>query len=386
MRKAMRWLVQTICMVALLAFTSLAAAAPVSSPYSTLPPSPVQGGVFQRGDEAMPVILDADMVDLFDDGVAMMMLAKSPRIDLLGVTICIGNSWAEDGVASAIRQLEGIKRTDIPVFQGVNRTIRKNRYKNMEKERKMFGWGKETYMGSVSYPQPKSWLDAYRERFKEEPSVMPQKEHAVDYLIRTIKARPHEVTVIAIGTGANMAAALKKAPEIAPLIKRIIYMGGAFYHEGNSTPLAEFNYWIDPEAAKIMIRAPYPDQIFLPLDVCEKVTIDYKDFLELEKRIKNPLFKSMWENHYMVGLFRKDPEHYTNYIWDVLAAAVAIDPTLVQEEYYQFVDVNDVYSPCYGKTIAFIGEPPVGTQKAHIVQTIDRERLWPMILEVFDEL
>ena len=88
----------------------------------------------------------------------------------------------------------------------------------------------------------------------------------------------------------------------------------------------------------------------------------------------------------MVGLIHKDPEHYTNYIWDVLAAAVAIDPTLVQEEYYQFVDVNDVYSPCYGKTIAFIGEPPVGTQKAHIVQTIDRERLWPMILEVFDEL
>ena len=87
MRNAVRRLVQTICMVALLAFTSLAAAAPVSSPYSTLPPSPVQGGVFQRGDEAMPVVLDADMVDLFDDGVAMMMLAKSPRIDLLGVTI-----------------------------------------------------------------------------------------------------------------------------------------------------------------------------------------------------------------------------------------------------------------------------------------------------------
>lgn len=58
------------------------------------------------------VILGADMVDLFDDGVAMLMLAKSPKVDLLGVGIVIGNTWVETGTASAIRQLEGIKRTD----------------------------------------------------------------------------------------------------------------------------------------------------------------------------------------------------------------------------------------------------------------------------------
>ena len=66
------------------------------------------------------VILDADMVDLFDDGVAMMMLADAPNMDLKGVSIVIGNTWVETGTASAIRQLEGFKRTDIPVYMGVN--------------------------------------------------------------------------------------------------------------------------------------------------------------------------------------------------------------------------------------------------------------------------
>lgn len=382
MRK-LRFALQAVCLLASLLVASVAMAEP--GPYSVTPPTKLTAPVFKRGDEAMPVILDADMVDLFDDGVAMLMLADSPRIDLLGVTVCIGNSWVEDGVASAIRQLEGFGRTDIPVYAGVNQVTRKDRYKNIEKERKMFGWGKETYMGSVSYPEPASWLDAYRKRFKAEPTAQPQAEHAVDYIIRTVKARPHEVTIVAIGTGANMAAALQKAPEIAPLIKRMIYMGGAFYHEGNSTPVAEFNYWIDPEAAKIMIRADYPEQIFLPLDVCERVAMNAARYHDLESRIKNPIFKNLWDNHYMKELFKKYPDH-KNFVWDVLAAAVAIDPSLVEEEYFQYVDVNDVYSPCYGQTLAFQGEPPEGTRKAHIVQTIDQARLWAMITKVFDKM
>lgn len=381
--KKLRFALQAVCMMVCLFTASVALAD--AGPYSVLPPTKLTAPIFQRGNEAMPVILDADMVDLFDDGVAMLMLADSPRIDLLGVTICIGNSWVEDGVASAIRQLEGFGRTDIPVYAGVNQVTRKDRYKNMDKERKMFGWGKELYMGSVSYPEPTSWLDAYRKRFRAEPTVQPQEEHAVDYIIRTVKARPHEVTIVAIGTGANMAAALKKAPEIAPLIKRMIYMGGAFYHEGNSTPVAEFNYWIDPEAAKIMIRADYPEQIFLPLDVCERVAMNAARYHDLESRIRTPIFKNLWDNHYMKEVFKNNPDH-KNYVWDVLAAAVAIDPSLVEEEYFQYVDVNDIYSPCYGKTLAFQGEPPEGTRKAHIVQTIDQARLWSMITKVFDKM
>ena len=152
--KKLRFALQALFLLASLLVASVATAEP--GPYSVTPPTKLTAPIFARGDEAMPVILDTDMVDLFDDGVAMLMLADSPRIDLLGVTVCIGNSWVEDGVASAIRQLEGFGRTDIPVYAGVNQVTRKDRYKNIEKERKMFGWGKPMECFSTSKkPDPK---------------------------------------------------------------------------------------------------------------------------------------------------------------------------------------------------------------------------------------
>ena len=145
--------------------------------------------------EKIPVILDADMVDLFDDGVAMVMLATSPKVDLKGVTIVIGNSWAQDGTASAIRHLEGLGRTDIPVMVGVNRPTRPGRMENILEERKNFGYGHETYMGSCSYPEPVSWEESYRTRYKSEPTIGPKAEDPSDYIIRTIKDNPHKVTI-----------------------------------------------------------------------------------------------------------------------------------------------------------------------------------------------
>ena len=78
--------------------------------------------------EKEKVILDTDMVELLDDGVAMMMLAQAPNIQLEGVTIVFGNTWVETGTAAAIRQLEGMGRKDIPVFMGVNEPTRKDRF------------------------------------------------------------------------------------------------------------------------------------------------------------------------------------------------------------------------------------------------------------------
>ena len=167
--------VQTTCAIALIGSTATVFAAAEKPPVSKAP-------------EKIPVILDADMVDLFDDGVAMVMLATSPKVDLKGVTIVIGNSWAEDGTASAIRHLEGLGRTDIPVYVGVNRPTRPGRMENIMEERKNFGYGHETYMGSCSYPEPASWEESYRTRYKSEPTIGPKDGDASDYIIRTINS------------------------------------------------------------------------------------------------------------------------------------------------------------------------------------------------------
>ena len=234
------------------------------------------------------VILSADVVDLFDDGVAMLMLAKSPKVELLGVAVVIGNTWVETGTASAIRQLEGIKRTDIPVLMGVNKVHREGRIAAIQDEKTMFGRGPDTHDGAAGYPQPKSWKDAYREAYKSEPTIEPSKEDAVDFIIRQVKANPNEVTIVAIGTYNNLAAAVQKAPEIVPLIKRVVYMGGAFFWNGNVTPQAEFNIWFDPEAAQIAWRSPFKEQVIFPLDVCEKIKFTKKTYDELAARLKQP--------------------------------------------------------------------------------------------------
>jgi hypothetical protein len=86
------------------------------------------------------VILDTDMVVLYDDGVALMMLANHPDIDLLGVTIVSGNTWVPEGTAYALGQLELLNRPDVPVAMGVRYPLRPDRYENIQLERKMFGY------------------------------------------------------------------------------------------------------------------------------------------------------------------------------------------------------------------------------------------------------
>lgn len=331
------------------------------------------------------VILDSDMVDLFDDGVAMMMLAKAENVELLGVTTVFGNTWTETGTASAIRQLEGIDETDIPVYMGVNDPTNKNRFSDISKEKHLYGCGFDSHLGSMGYAKPESWQAEYKLRYKADPVMEPQKGNASDFIVKTIKGNPGEVTLVVVGSAANLAEALHKAPEIAPMVKRVVYMAGAFFCEGNVMPNAEFNVWIDPETAKEVYRAPWTEQIFLPLDVCRKVRMGNKDFQNLEARIKTERFKQMWENHYATPLFRSDPK-YKNYIWDILAAAVVIDPTVILEEEKLPIDVNDQYGLGYGQTLAFRGFGPVGTQNARIVYTIDRSKVWEMVEKVFDIL
>lgn len=144
---------------------------------------------------------------------------------------------------------------------GVNTVTRKGRINMIQEEKTKFGRGPDTHDGAAGYPEPASWKDAYRKAYGAEPTIEPSKESAVDFIIRQVKANPHEVTIVAIGTYNNIAAAVKKAPEIVPLIKRVVYMGGAFFWNGNVIPQAEFNIWFDPEAAQTAWRSPFKEQV-----------------------------------------------------------------------------------------------------------------------------
>ncbi|MHC4911474.1 MAG: nucleoside hydrolase [Planctomycetota bacterium] len=320
------------------------------------------------------VILDADMVVLYDDGVALMMLANHPDIDLLGVTIVSGNTWVADGTAYALGQLELLNRPDVPVAMGVRHPLRPSRYENIQLERKMFGYS-SNYIGCFSATPPASYIDAYRAEFAGAPTIKPVDDHAVNFLIDTVKANPHQVTVLAIGPCTNLAIAIRISPEIIPLIKTVVYMGGAFDVPGNTTPAAEFNFWFDPDAAKICLRAPFPDQLIVPLDVCEKYRFN-KNIFDRITAPDTPIAR-MFRKKYGPR-FDSDPD-YTRLVWDTIAAAVVIDPTLITAQQNRYVDVNSDYGLDYGRSLSYSKQAPAGTQKARILFAIDEKRFWNLM-------
>ena len=203
-------------------------------------------------------------------------------------------------------------------------------------------------------------------------------KHAVNFLIDTIKANPGQVTVMPIGPCTNLAIAIRIAPEIVPLIKRVVYMGGAFDVPGNTTPAAEFNWWFDPEAAKMTVRAPFADQLIVGLDVCEKYRFNRKIYNRITA-VDTPIAK-MFKRKY--GLeFEKDL-NYTRLVWDTIAAAVVIDPALIVEEETRWVDVNSDYGLDYGRSLGYRRQGPAGTQKARILLTIDEQRFWNLMVDM----
>lgn len=326
------------------------------------------------------VILDTDMVESFDDGVAMLMLAHSPEIELLGVTTVSGNSWVEQGTAYGLRQLEldGIK--NVPLAAGMEYPFRPQRHADFEQEKAAYGLGYDLWLGSFGLEKPESWEGFYRAHYKEEPQMKPYNGHAVNFIIDTIRKNPNEVTIAAIGPCTNLAAAIRMAPDIVPLVKRIVYMGGSFYQHGNATPAAEFNWWFDPEATKICIRAPFKDQTILGLDVCEKVVFHKSDYDRLLKTMENSPQKDVLRSTFVGKSFEGTPG-FTHFVWDVLVSAVIIDPTLITKSVDAYVDINDQVGSSYGQSLAYPLQAPGGTQKCHIVTEVDVERFWDMLNE-----
>ena len=327
------------------------------------------------------VILDTDMVLLYDDGVAMMMLANHPDIELLGVTIVPGNTWLSEGTAYALRQLEVLGRPDVPVAMGTRYPLRAGRYQTIKIEREMFGFN-SPYVGCFARVEPESYLDVYRREFGKDPTIKPIDKHAVSFLIDTIRANPGQVTVMPVGPCTNLAIAIRLAPEIIPLIKRVVYMGGAFAVGGNTTPAAEFNWWFDPEAAKMTVRAPFADQLIVGLDVCKKYRFDKKLFDRITAA-DTPIAE-MFRKRYGPA-FRRNPR-FTRLVWDTIAAAVVIDPTLIVEEEMRWVDVNSDYGLDYGRSLGYRRQGPAGTQKIRILMTIDEQRFWNLMVDLLTRI
>lgn len=194
------------------------------------------------------IIIDTDPGQ--DDAVAMLLAFASPEeIEVLGITAVAGNAPLHLTELNARKICEVAGMPDIKVYAGCDRPL----FLDLHTAPEVHG---ETGLDGPDLPMPTMKL---------------QEQHAVDFIIETL--RSHEagtVTLCPVGPLTNIATALVRAPDIAPRIKQIVLMGGAQTEGGNSSPVAEFNIFVDPHAADIVMRCGAPIVMF-PLDVTHQV-------------------------------------------------------------------------------------------------------------------
>lgn len=313
------------------------------------------------------VIHDADMGVFNDDAQALIMMLYSGQVEVLGVTTVAGNSWVENCTAAANALLKALGRSDIPIIPGAGEALMGNRQPWLAHEERLFG--NSEYLGAFSRPRP-------------EP-LKPGAENAVDFIIRKVKEFPNEITLLVTGPATNIALAVKSHPEIVPLVKRVIYMGGAIDIPGNTTPAAEFNFWFDPEAIKIALRTPFKEQIVVPNDICEKVFYTKAIYDRIVAGPETTVVKMFKERH--GPMFQSNPGRQS-FVWDALTAAILLKPEIATKLEERFIDIDTNYGPNYGRSIGYhesrrrsLSNPenfPAGTQKVKILFDIDREAYW----------
>ena len=202
------------------------------------------------------IIIDTDPGQ--DDAVAILVALASPdELEVLGITAVAGNVSLELTQKNARIVCELANRSDMRVFAGCDRPLGRR----LVTAEHVHG---KTGLDGPSLPDPKMPL---------------QDEHAVDFIIRSLReAAPKTITFCPLGPLTNIATAFQKAPDIVPMVQEIVLMGGAYFEVGNITPTAEFNIYVDPEAADIVFKSGVPI-VVLPLDVTHKalVTNDRND-------------------------------------------------------------------------------------------------------------
>ena len=313
----------------------------------------------------MPIIIDTDFVmPPSDDSMAVMLALQSPELEILGITTVAGNDSVERATSDVLRLLEIANQTAIPVHQGANMPLVHAKSEFAVKE--------------------------YGNWYSDDPPPMPpggfarkqvENESAASFIVRTVLAKPHEVTIVAIGPLTNIATAIRAHPKLPTLIKRLVIMGGAIAllpdGAGNITPNAEFNFWVDPEAAYVTLRSGISIELS-PLNISRKSALTkawYEKMVEIETPL-TVLLKNTLGNR-----FDEQPHESWN-MYDQIAMASVIDSSLVTTERL-YVDVDIAHGINYGVSVGGreIWPGAEGAQPIDVQYALD----WKRFIEMFVE-
>jgi inosine-uridine nucleoside N-ribohydrolase len=275
----------------------------------------------------------------------LLLLIQSPQVEVLGITVVSGNQWRDEEVAHTLRLLEIIGRTDIPVVPGaVFPLVRQREETEIWQQR----YGKVAFAGAWD---ERWWHDPFVVPTLPEgqPTTIPADEDAAHFLIRKVRQYPHQVTIYEGGPMTNLALAISIDPQFSELAQELVFMGGSLSPQTNdpesvNNPRHEFNFWFDPEAAKVVLRAPWKKI------VCTSTDISIKTRLTPEM-IKQIAVSRTALSRYIAHFFQTGQGG--EYMWDELAAAAWVDPSLITRRETRYMSVDLDRGAGYGNTITW---------------------------------
>ena len=274
------------------------------------------------------IIIDTDPGQ--DDAVAILLALASPEdVTVLGITAVAGNVSLDLTQKNARIICELAQKTDVPVFAGAKRPL-------------------ERPLVTAEHVHGKTGLDGPQ---LPDPTMTLQDQHAVDFIIQTLRAEPSgTITLCPLGPLTNIAAAFNQAPDIIERVQEVVLMGGAYFEVGNITPTAEFNIYVDPEAAKIILKSG-ADITMMPLDVTHKALVT-KNRNDRFRALETPVGVAVAE---MTDFFERfDREKYGSDgapLHDPTVIAYLINPKLFTGRYVN-VEVETKSELTLGMTVA----------------------------------
>jgi purine nucleosidase len=310
------------------------------------------------------------------DQQAILLLIQSPQTEVMGITVVTGDAWVTEEVAHTLRMLELIGRTDIPVVRGAEYPLVRTKEETEQWERR---YGTVAWLGA--------WTPKYYHAARElgempegKPTTNADDEDAAHFLVRIVRKYPHEVTIYEGGPMTNLALAISLDPEFASLAKELIFMGASLNPQTEdpefaNTPRHEFNLWFDPEAAHIVLRAPWKKIVCTTVDISVKT------------RMTNELIDRVKAGHspaaQYIGKYERLRGPY-NYLWDELAAAAWLDPSLITKRENRYMDVDLDRGAGYGDTITWsnLDKPQRDVQSVEVQFELDTEKFYRMFVEL----
>ena len=305
------------------------------------------------------VILDVDTGT--DDAVALMVAALSPDIDLVGATTVNGNTTLDYTTENTLRVFDWIGMPGVPVYRGVDRPL----------ARPQVNRGMATRIHGDMLDLPPASNGA---------TLRP--EHAVDWLIDTYLASDGDITLVPVGPLTNIGMAIQKEPRILEAIPEIVIMGGAHDH-GNMTASAEFNIWLDPEAARIVVNCGRPIRM-VPLDATHRALVGLDDCQRL-RELGTPAGEAAarFVEQRIAGYTETQPMHRPDAapVHDALAVCAIIDPTVITTHFIP-VDVETRAELSDGRTVCDFRFRSGKPANVHFAMDADEPKFVAMLLEI----